>query len=82
MGEQQSRSSYMAHRVLTPIFGCPYVHLLSQLTLIFHALRVWPARLREITAVGTTVGGVTDGAENMSEEHQPYTTARCPYRLQ
>ena len=27
-----SRSSYMAHRVLHPIFSCPCMHLLSQLT--------------------------------------------------
>ena len=32
LGQKQSCSSYMACRVLTPIFDCPYMHLLSQLT--------------------------------------------------
>ena len=39
--------------------------------------------MREGTTVSRTVGGVTDGeqyavnTENMSKEHQAYTTARC-----
>ena len=31
-----SRSSYMGRRVSSPLFGCPRVHVLSQLTLHFH----------------------------------------------
>ena len=36
LGQKQGRSSYMAHGVLHPIFGCPCMHLLSQLNLSFH----------------------------------------------
>ena len=36
LGQKQSRSSYMARGVLHPIFGCPFVHLLSHLTSDFH----------------------------------------------
>ena len=32
LGLKNSHSSYLAHRVLHPIFGCPCMHLLSQLT--------------------------------------------------
>ena len=32
LGQKQSRSSYMARGVLHPIFGCPRMYLLSQLT--------------------------------------------------
>ena len=32
LGQKLSRSGYMALRVLHPIFGCPYMYLLSQLT--------------------------------------------------
>ena len=38
---KQSRSSYMAHLVLHPIFGCPYTHLLRQLTSNFHKKVLW-----------------------------------------
>ena len=44
LGQQQSRSSsirYMARRVLYSIFGCPCMHLLSQLTLNFHEGRYY-----------------------------------------
>ena len=51
LGQKQSHSSYMARKVLHPIFGCPYMHLLCQLTLNFH----------ESTMVDRTAGGVTDG---------------------
>ena len=39
LGQKQSRSSracYMARGVLYPIFGCPCMHLLSQLTSNLH----------------------------------------------
>ena len=39
LGQKQSRSSYTARGVLHPIFGCPCVHLLSQLTSDFHERR-------------------------------------------
>ena len=32
LGQKQSRRSYMARGALHPIFGCPRMHLLSQLT--------------------------------------------------
>ena len=32
LGQKQSRSGYMARGVLHPNFGCPCMHLLSQLT--------------------------------------------------
>ena len=51
LGQKQSRSSHMARRVLHPIFGCPYMHLLSQLTLNFS--------IKENTMVGRTAGRVT-----------------------
>jgi len=35
-GQKQSHSGYMAFGVLYPIFGCPYMYLLSQLTSNFH----------------------------------------------
>ena len=34
--QKQSRSSYMAQRVLHPIFSCPYMQWLSQLTSNWH----------------------------------------------
>ena len=37
--QKQSRSSYTARRVLHPIFGCPCMHLLTQLTSNFHERR-------------------------------------------
>ena len=40
LGQKQSRNSYIAHRVLHPIYGCPYIHLLSQLIGIFFCLNV------------------------------------------
>ena len=36
LGENQSHIIYMVCRVVHQIFGCPYMHLLSQLTLNFH----------------------------------------------
>ena len=39
LGQKQSRSSYMACGVLHPIYGCPCMHLLSQLTSNFHERR-------------------------------------------
>ena len=39
LGQKQSRSSYMARGILHPIFGCPRLHLLCQLTLNFHERR-------------------------------------------
>ena len=39
LGQKQSRSSYMARRVLHPIIGCPSMYLLSQLTSIFYERR-------------------------------------------
>ena len=39
LGQKQSRSSYMVCRVLHPIFGCPCMHLLSQLTSNLHKRR-------------------------------------------
>ena len=39
LGQKQSRSSYMVHRVFHPIFGFPCMHLLSQLTSNFHERR-------------------------------------------
>ena len=50
LGQKQSCSSYMARGVLHAIFGCPRMHLLSQLTL---------NSKRERTKVGRTAGGVT-----------------------
>ena len=50
MGQKQSCSSYMARGVLHPIFGCPRMHLLSQLT---------SNSKRDGTKVGRTAGGVT-----------------------
>ena len=44
LGQKQHRSSsvrYMAHGVLYPIFGCPCMHLLSQLTSSFHERRYY-----------------------------------------
>ena len=44
LGQKQSRSSsirYMARRVLYLIFGCPCMHLLSQLTSNFHERRYY-----------------------------------------
>ena len=38
-GQKQTRSSYMAHGVLHPIFGCRCMHLLSQLTSTFQERR-------------------------------------------
>ena len=35
LGQKQSRSGYMARRVLRPVFGCPRMHLLSHLTFNF-----------------------------------------------
>ena len=52
LGQKQSRSSYMAHGVLHPIFGCPCVHLLSQLTRI-------STREGTKSKVGRAAGGVT-----------------------
>ena len=49
--QKQSCSSYMAHRVLHPSFSCPYMHLLSQVTLNFH--KRWLAEQQ--------VGVITDG---------------------
>ena len=34
LGQKQSRNSYMACGVLHPMFGCPCMHVLSQLTSI------------------------------------------------
>ena len=39
LGQKQSCSSHMARGVLYPIFGCPRMHLLCQLTLNFHESR-------------------------------------------
>ena len=39
LGQKQSRSSYKAREVLHPIFGCPRMHLLSQLTSNFQERR-------------------------------------------
>ena len=39
LGQKQSRSSYMARGVLHQIFGCPRMHLLSQLTSNFQERR-------------------------------------------
>ena len=39
LGQKRSRSSYMACRVLHPIFGCPLMHFLSQLTSNFQEIR-------------------------------------------
>ena len=39
LGQKQSCSSYMARGVLHPIFGCPHMHLLSQLTMNFQERR-------------------------------------------
>ena len=39
-GQKQSCSSYMALEVLHATFGCPFMHLLSQLTLNFHKRRL------------------------------------------
>ena len=39
LGQKESRSSYTARGVLHPIFGCPCMHLLSQLTSNFHERR-------------------------------------------
>ena len=36
LGQKQSCSSYMARGVLHPIFDCPRMHLLCQLTLSYH----------------------------------------------
>ena len=35
-GQKQTRSIYMIHRVLHPVFGCPCMHVQSQPTLNFH----------------------------------------------
>ena len=40
-GQKQSGSSYMGRRVLLEIFGCPYMHLLSQLTSNLHERRYY-----------------------------------------
>ena len=39
--QKQSCSSYMVCRVVHPIIGCPCMHLLSQLTLIFNERRYY-----------------------------------------
>ena len=39
LGQKQSRSSYMTHCILHSIFGCPCIHLLSQLTSNFQERR-------------------------------------------
>ena len=39
LGQKHSCSSYIARRVLHPIFDCPCMHLLSQLTSNFHDRR-------------------------------------------
>ena len=41
LGQKQSCSSYMARRVLHPIFSCLYMHLLSQLTSNLHERRYY-----------------------------------------
>ena len=51
LGQKQSRSSYMAQGVFHPIFSCPCMHLLSQLSSNFHERRYYK--------VGRTAGGVT-----------------------
>ena len=52
----------MACRVLYPVFGCPYMHLLSHAADIEFPLRVWPHKtMKEGTMVGRTADGVTDG---------------------
>ena len=51
LGQRHSHSSYMACGVLHPIFGCPCIHLLSQLILNFHERRY---------KVDRTAGGMTD----------------------
>ena len=50
---KQSRSSYISCRVMNPIFGGPYILLLSQLKIKFS--------ITEGTSVGKTAGGATDG---------------------
>ena len=47
-GRKLSHGSYMARRVLYPLFGCPCMHVLSQLTSNFY----------QTTNVGRTAGGV------------------------
>ena len=39
LGQKQSRSIYMAHRVVLLIFGCSHMDLLSQLTSNSHERR-------------------------------------------
>ena len=39
LGQKQSPSSYMVRGASHPIFGCPCMHLLSQLTLNFQERR-------------------------------------------
>ena len=39
LGQKQSCNSYIAHKVLHPIFDFPCMHLLSQLTSNFHDRR-------------------------------------------
>ena len=41
LGHQQSGSNYMARGVLHPIFGCPCMHLQSQLTWNFYERRYY-----------------------------------------
>ena len=41
LGQKQSRSSCVARGVLHPIFGCPCMHLLSQLTWNFYERRYY-----------------------------------------
>ena len=41
LGQKQSRWRYMARGALHPIFDCPCVHLLSQLTSNFHERRCY-----------------------------------------
>ena len=62
LGQKQSRNSYMAHRILLPLFGCPYIHAFVKPALIEHILRVWPHKIvREGTMIGRIAGGTTDG---------------------
>ena len=74
LGQNQSCSSslrYMARRVLYPIFGCPYMHLLSQLTSNFHERRYYGW---QNSRWGDRWWNSAENTENMSEKHQAYTT--------
>ena len=79
LGQKQNCSSYMTHRVLYPIFGCPY------------ALICWASWhqicMKVLSLAEQQVGfGIVQHAENtgntcMSEEHQAYTPCMLRFHV-